>query len=118
MPETHPRGPTHPHALPGGPGGCAQHQKLGVKQMVPAAWGGGVPCAATSPPSAKTKARVNRPIDVCDFISASLTVTILAQTVKNFDRVTPGILGLCQATTTLARPNGVGALRYLAAITR
>ena len=30
----------HPQGAPGGPGHCAQHQKLGVKQIVPGTCGG------------------------------------------------------------------------------
>ena len=40
MPCTHPHCVGQAQLLPGGPGGCAQHQNFWVKQMVPGAWEG------------------------------------------------------------------------------
>jgi hypothetical protein len=48
-------------SLPGGPGSGAQHQKFGVKQIVPGVWGG--TCAAEGPISPATSSdTANQPI--------------------------------------------------------
>src|SRR4029450_11861132 len=56
IPATQPPLDGHAHWLPGGPGGCAQHQKLCVKQIVPGVCGG---TCATALPTDSTVRRNN-----------------------------------------------------------
>jgi hypothetical protein len=70
IPETNPRGLGHAHGVPGGPGGWAQHQKDGVKQIVPGGCGGTRPTCATAAFTMRQTARIHINITstCCGFI--------------------------------------------------
>jgi len=64
MPATYPLAVGQKQGVFGGPGGCAQHQKVGVKQIVPGRWGGTCARTTRAEPTKNKTANVTRNLDM------------------------------------------------------